>query len=273
MGDLQEGSDPKRASPARAHTWHIFFLEQVLQTNVVCTFSGVFNPSAASWAEHKQQTPHSKASTALWGSKHESHPAPALLMLGMALSWTKTKLPALNAEPARASSASASHKPFQGTGVANCHPLLLGWHKDIIQKNWAWLKWKHSSEASTSWNGSFLMPQYQNHKCCPWAHKSRSLRIVEHPHTAADRATLEQGELNNKTWLYSKSWWDLLVPPAFWNAATWLTWNKLKKLVFTLKRESVCITLTRGIKNPTQNIFSMTKLGTFVLWFQFGAGF
>lgn len=173
---------------------------------------------------------------------------PQLLMLGTAFS--RTKLPALNAEPARASLTVHFPETLSGSRNGKLSPISYrtaqGRHLD--RKDWAWLKWKDSSEASTSSNGSFLMSQYQNHKCFPRAHKSRSHRILEHPHTAAGRATLEQWELNNKTWLYSQSCWDLLVPPAFWNVAMWLTWNKLKKLIFALERKSVCITLQEAYK-------------------------
>lgn len=84
---------------------------------------------------------------------------------GMAFSWTKLLL-WMQSQPVPAS-VCPSQKPCQGNRNGKLSPfpdgIAQGHHLD--GKDWAWLQWKDSSEAKTSWNGSFLVSQQQNHKC------------------------------------------------------------------------------------------------------------
>lgn len=117
---------------------------------------------------------------------------------------------ALNAEAARASLAVHCPETLSGNRSAKLSPISYGIAQGhhLDRKDWAWLKWKDSSEASIYWNGSFVMSQPQMLPSSTQEQESQNCRTSP---TAAARATLEQWELNNKTWLYSKSWWDLLI--------------------------------------------------------------
>lgn len=148
------------------HQTH-FFLEELLQTNAVCTFSGAFHPSAGSWAEHRQQITHSKPCTAAlrgWWRALNVSPTRAQLCCCWHSS-AQSSLLWMQPVPASLGTPQKPCRDSNGKLSPISYGIAQGHHLD--SKGWAWLKWKDSSEASTYWNGSFVMSQCQNHKCFP----------------------------------------------------------------------------------------------------------
>lgn len=144
---------------------------------------------------------HSSSSGLVEGSKRESHTSPALLLLALIC----TKLPALNA--ACASLAGHSPETLQGQQWQTVtHFLWDCTRTSFRQQRLSLTQMKRQLRSQHLLEWLFCDVPVSKPQMLPSAHKSRSHRIVEHPHTAAGRATLEQWELNNKPWLYSKSW-------------------------------------------------------------------